>query len=155
MSRQITFDKQFMSVSDAYKQMLTEDVELVDPKVYGYKLSVDAGNMSIIDKDVIIKNGGQPNSELCKKMALEPETKYRVKLIVDSKETSFEFNTISGIVYVGDCGYHWTTKLGLHQEWLGFLEKTGNLEKNEVGFKSVSTGGDGIFDVTIEIEKAE
>jgi len=119
-------------------------------------LSVDAGNITLIDYDYLINNFGPMRIEESIKQGLNKVIEvesgiYSVSLNIPDcwKGKIFKvFNiTTTGKLIIGDCCYLFDDK------WQSFLDSTDYLHKNNRNFYSVDTGGDGEFDVDLTLNK--
>jgi len=121
-----------------------------------FKLSVDAGNISVVDYDYAINkwNANLEDKELFKIIKVEPG-KYSVTISIPKSwngkvEDTFEIYT-TGELIVGDCCY----TIGHGGKWNEFLYSTNNLSKSSKNFCSINTGGDGDFKVAIILKPIE
>lgn len=128
-----------------------------------YNCGVDAGNISIIDMGYIRQNGGDFRNTCkrmnCKIIKVQPG-KYRVNYIMPntyngelSGEVELEIN--SGEMFVGDACYLFSSQEVDHDVWMKFLNLTNYLNTMQPSGFCINTGGDGTFDISLEIEKID
>jgi hypothetical protein len=124
-------------------------------KINFENLSVDAGNITVIDYDYLITNYGLMRIEEAisgghsKVIEVEPGI-YSISFNADCwiGKVFKVFNiTTTGKLLVGDCCYLFD------DQWQKFLDLTDYLHKNNNNFYSIDTGGDGGFDVELTVNK--